>query len=65
MWRKNRRPVGNNFGIDLNRNWNNNWLGKCVSDKGIDVSFKRHSAERSGFRNTKPFPMSLNNDTRL
>ncbi|KAI8424822.1 hypothetical protein MSG28_006751 [Choristoneura fumiferana] len=26
MWRKNRRPFGNNFGADLNRNWNNNWL---------------------------------------
>ncbi|XP_060805043.1 zinc carboxypeptidase A 1 [Amyelois transitella] len=26
MWRKNRRPIGNNFGVDLNRNWNNNWL---------------------------------------
>nr|XP_049704885.1 zinc carboxypeptidase A 1 [Helicoverpa armigera] len=26
MWRKNRRPVGNHVGIDLNRNWNNNWL---------------------------------------
>ncbi|XP_072929537.1 uncharacterized protein [Epargyreus clarus] len=26
MWRKNRRPVGEHFGVDLNRNWNNNWL---------------------------------------
>ncbi|XP_049878173.1 zinc carboxypeptidase-like [Pectinophora gossypiella] len=26
MWRKNRRPFGTNFGVDLNRNWNNNWL---------------------------------------
>ncbi|KPJ17080.1 Zinc carboxypeptidase A 1 [Papilio machaon] len=26
MWRKNRRPIGNNYGVDLNRNWNNNWL---------------------------------------
>ncbi|KAJ0173500.1 hypothetical protein K1T71_010649 [Dendrolimus kikuchii] len=26
MWRKNRRPIRNNFGVDLNRNWNNNWL---------------------------------------
>nr|USU81834.1 M14 metal carboxypeptidase 3 [Antheraea pernyi] len=26
MWRKNRRPFGSNFGVDLNRNWNNNWL---------------------------------------
>ncbi|CAH2044950.1 unnamed protein product, partial [Iphiclides podalirius] len=26
MWRKNRRPIGNQFGVDLNRNWNNNWL---------------------------------------
>uniref|UniRef100_A0A2A4JQ49 Zinc carboxypeptidase A 1 n=1 Tax=Heliothis virescens TaxID=7102 RepID=A0A2A4JQ49_HELVI len=26
MWRKNRRPVGSQFGIDLNRNWNDNWL---------------------------------------
>ncbi|RVE53887.1 hypothetical protein evm_001549 [Chilo suppressalis] len=26
MWRKNRRPIGSSFGVDLNRNWNNNWL---------------------------------------
>ncbi|CAH2094778.1 unnamed protein product [Euphydryas editha] len=26
MWRKNRQPYGTNFGVDLNRNWNNNWL---------------------------------------
>lgn len=28
LWRKNRRPVGEHVGIDLNRNWNNNWMGK-------------------------------------
>ncbi|XP_045502737.1 zinc carboxypeptidase-like [Colias croceus] len=26
MWRKNRRPIGSQFGVDLNRNWNSNWL---------------------------------------
>ncbi|XP_059048581.1 zinc carboxypeptidase-like [Achroia grisella] len=27
MWRKNRRPINANaYGVDLNRNWNNNWL---------------------------------------
>ncbi|XP_046971668.1 zinc carboxypeptidase-like [Vanessa cardui] len=26
MWRKNRRPTGSAIGVDLNRNWNNNWL---------------------------------------
>nr|XP_026494165.1 zinc carboxypeptidase-like [Vanessa tameamea] len=26
LWRKNRRPIGTEFGVDLNRNWNNNWL---------------------------------------
>ncbi|CAG5004961.1 unnamed protein product [Parnassius apollo] len=26
LWRKNRRPFGSEFGVDLNRNWNNNWL---------------------------------------
>ncbi|CAH2094780.1 unnamed protein product [Euphydryas editha] len=26
LWRKSRRPIGNNFGVDLNRNWNSNWL---------------------------------------
>ncbi|CAG9789470.1 unnamed protein product [Diatraea saccharalis] len=26
MWRKNRRPIGVHFGVDLNRNWNSNWL---------------------------------------
>ncbi|CAB3248808.1 unnamed protein product [Arctia plantaginis] len=26
MWRKNRRPIGQHFGVDLNRNWNSNWL---------------------------------------
>ncbi|CAK1550141.1 unnamed protein product [Leptosia nina] len=25
-WRKNRRPIGTEFGVDLNRNWNSNWL---------------------------------------
>lgn len=30
MWRKNRRPIGNFFGVDLNRNWNSNWLGKFI-----------------------------------
>lgn len=29
MWRKNRRPITSTvYGVDLNRNWNNNWLGK-------------------------------------
>ncbi|XP_028167844.1 zinc carboxypeptidase-like [Ostrinia furnacalis] len=27
LWRKNRRPFGDEVGVDLNRNWNNNWLG--------------------------------------
>lgn len=27
LWRKNRRPFGADIGVDLNRNWNNNWLG--------------------------------------
>ncbi|KAL4720710.1 hypothetical protein ACJJTC_009428 [Scirpophaga incertulas] len=27
LWRKNRRPVDSEFGVDLNRNWNINWLG--------------------------------------
>ncbi|KAI5642824.1 zinc carboxypeptidase domain-containing protein [Phthorimaea operculella] len=31
MWRKNRRPFGNNYGVDLNRNWNNNWLAVGAS----------------------------------
>ncbi|XP_047536945.1 zinc carboxypeptidase-like [Vanessa atalanta] len=26
LWRKNRRPIGTAVGVDLNRNWNNNWL---------------------------------------
>ncbi|XP_026333308.1 zinc carboxypeptidase A 1-like [Hyposmocoma kahamanoa] len=26
LWRKNRKPYGNEVGVDLNRNWNNNWL---------------------------------------
>ncbi|XP_037294172.1 zinc carboxypeptidase isoform X2 [Manduca sexta] len=26
LWRKNRRPYGTEFGVDLNRNWNTNWL---------------------------------------
>ncbi|GBP92799.1 Zinc carboxypeptidase A 1 [Eumeta japonica] len=26
LWRKNRRPYGNEVGVDLNRNWNSNWL---------------------------------------
>ncbi|XP_041969319.1 zinc carboxypeptidase-like [Aricia agestis] len=35
MWRKNRRPFGNNVGVDLNRNWNNNWL---VAGSNLDAS---------------------------
>ncbi|KAG6454739.1 hypothetical protein O3G_MSEX008842 [Manduca sexta] len=35
MWRKNRRPVGQHFGVDLNRNWNSNWL---VAGSSIDPS---------------------------
>ncbi|KAJ8714199.1 hypothetical protein PYW08_007819 [Mythimna loreyi] len=31
MWRKNRRPIGDQFGVDLNRNWNNNWLAEGAS----------------------------------
>ncbi|CAH0690327.1 unnamed protein product [Spodoptera exigua] len=31
MWRKNRRPVGEHFGIDLNRNWDNNWMVEGAS----------------------------------
>lgn len=31
LWRKNRRPVGNDVGIDLNRNWNSNWMGKVTN----------------------------------
>ncbi|KAI8424821.1 hypothetical protein MSG28_006750 [Choristoneura fumiferana] len=31
LWRKNRKPVGTEFGIDLNRNWNSNWLLKSSS----------------------------------
>ncbi|KAJ8714201.1 hypothetical protein PYW08_007821 [Mythimna loreyi] len=28
FWRKSRRPFGDQFGVDLNRNWNTNWLEK-------------------------------------
>ncbi len=28
-WRKNRRVIGANFGVDLNRNWSTDW-GNCV-----------------------------------
>ncbi|XP_030028982.2 zinc carboxypeptidase [Manduca sexta] len=38
LWRKNRRPVGQNLeeiGVDLNRNWNSNWL---VWGSAIDPS---------------------------
>ncbi|KAJ8723718.1 hypothetical protein PYW07_007698 [Mythimna separata] len=31
LWRKNRRPIGDQFGVDLNRNWNNNWLAAGAS----------------------------------
>lgn len=32
MWRKNRRPFvsQNAVGVDLNRNWNDNWLRKYI-----------------------------------
>ncbi len=29
-WRKNRRVIGANFGVDLNRNWSTDW-GNCVT----------------------------------
>lgn len=32
LWRKNRRPYGEEFGVDLNRNWNSNWGGLGTSD---------------------------------
>ncbi|GBP92798.1 Zinc carboxypeptidase A 1 [Eumeta japonica] len=36
MWRKNRRPINaQQTGVDLNRNWNNNWL---VAGASIDPS---------------------------
>ncbi|XP_075982738.1 zinc carboxypeptidase-like [Anticarsia gemmatalis] len=31
LWRKNRSPYGSEFGVDLNRNWNDNWLKESVS----------------------------------
>ncbi|KAM3960495.1 zinc carboxypeptidase [Aphomia sociella] len=31
LWRKNRQPYGSEFGVDLNRNWNSNWLKESVS----------------------------------
>ncbi|XP_026742944.1 zinc carboxypeptidase-like [Trichoplusia ni] len=31
LWRKNRKPYGTGFGVDLNRNWNDNWLKESVS----------------------------------
>lgn len=31
LWRKNRRPFGNEFGVDLNRNWNDNWLKESAN----------------------------------
>ncbi|KAI5642825.1 zinc carboxypeptidase domain-containing protein [Phthorimaea operculella] len=40
MWRKNRRPVGNNqIGVDLNRNWNNNWLVAGASTNPASDSY--------------------------
>ncbi|KAG7297763.1 hypothetical protein JYU34_018495 [Plutella xylostella] len=40
MWRKNRRPVAfNAIGIDLNRNWNNNWLRIGASAQPISDSY--------------------------
>ncbi|XP_013135531.1 PREDICTED: zinc carboxypeptidase-like [Papilio polytes] len=35
MWRKNRRPIGANYGVDLNRNWNNNWLVHGASSNPV------------------------------
>lgn len=29
-WRKNRRVIGSNFGVDLNRNWSTDW-GNCAA----------------------------------
>lgn len=40
MWRKNRRPVdGQNYGVDLNRNWNSNWLGKLNLKSSFGICF--------------------------
>ncbi|XP_063387668.1 zinc carboxypeptidase-like [Cydia fagiglandana] len=39
LWRKNRRPVGTEFGIDLNRNWNSNWMLKSSSDDPISNNY--------------------------
>lgn len=32
LWRKNRRPIGEHIGVDLNRNWNHDWLRLGSSD---------------------------------
>ncbi|KAL0868949.1 hypothetical protein ABMA27_007277 [Loxostege sticticalis] len=40
MWRKNRRPtIGNSIGVDLNRNWNNNWLAQGSSTNPASDSY--------------------------
>ncbi|XP_047512876.1 zinc carboxypeptidase-like [Pieris napi] len=38
MWRKNRRPIRSEFGVDLNRNWNSNWfLHGSSMDPSTDI----------------------------
>ncbi|XP_028167849.1 zinc carboxypeptidase-like [Ostrinia furnacalis] len=40
LWRKNRRPIeGTTFGVDLNRNWNNNWLAQGASTNPSSDSY--------------------------
>ncbi len=45
MWRKNRRPVGNSVGIDLNRNYPFGWSSSCAgSTTASSATYKGPSA---------------------
>lgn len=44
MWRKNRRPVGSNVGVDLNRNWGYQWGGQGSSGSTGSETYRGPSA---------------------
>lgn len=47
LWRKNRRPVGNNFGVDLNRNYPFQWSSACGGSTSTSSSTYRGPAPAS------------------
>lgn len=53
-WRKNRRPVGSEIGIDINRNYDFLWDANLYFDPSINFSYL-YSPSSSTYHGTSPF----------